>query len=216
MRNTVLGFAGAAAVALASPALAADLPPYPDGGMTYQRESHTYEQQYQRVAPRVVHRPVVQETIVVRRPIVVTPPHVVVEEYPVYAAPIYPPIVAYGGPGLRPRYFGPAPPLCWTSLRGGRRRTSPVVGNEKGPAKGLFLRSPFRSTLETTEPSALARETAQVRELSASGRSSRAGNWSWSKRSCRRGSLRRTGCQVRAGWRQRYPPSSHRLIRPLL
>ena len=81
MRNTVLGFAGAAAVALTSPALAADLPPYRDGGVTYQqRESHTYERQYQRVAPRVVHRPVVQETVVVRRPVVVTRPHVIVEE----------------------------------------------------------------------------------------------------------------------------------------
>ena len=122
MRNTVLGFAGAAAVALTSPALAADLPPYRDGGVTYQqRESHTYERQYQRVAPRVVHRPVVQETVVVRRPVVVTRPHVIVEEYPVYAAPIYPPVVAYGGPGLRPRYFGPRYHFAGPRYWGGRR-----------------------------------------------------------------------------------------------
>ena len=124
MRNTVLGFASAAAVALASPAVAADLPPYPDGGVTYQRESH-YEQEYRRVAP--VHRPVVQETVVVRRPIVVARPHVIVEEYPVYAAPVYsapvyaPPIVAYGGPGFRPRYFGPRHHFAGHRYWGGRR-----------------------------------------------------------------------------------------------
>ena len=103
MRNTVFGFAGAAVVsAFASPAFGADLPAYRDGGTAYQRESHTYERQYQ--APRVVHRPVVQETVVARRPLVVHQPYVIVEGYPVYAMP-YPPVVAYGGRGLRPRYF---------------------------------------------------------------------------------------------------------------
>jgi hypothetical protein len=121
MRKTVLGLAGAAVVALASPASAADLPLYQDGGTAYQRESHTYEREYRRVEPRVVHRPVVQETVVVRRPVVVHQPHVIVERYPVYATPIYPPIVAYGGPGLRPRYFGPRHHFAGPRHWGGRR-----------------------------------------------------------------------------------------------
>jgi opacity protein-like surface antigen len=87
MRNMIFG--AAAALALASPAVAADLlaPPRYSGGPTYEREVRTYEY---RSAPRiVVEEPsrVVSETVVVRRPVIVAPTPVVVEEYPVYAAP---------------------------------------------------------------------------------------------------------------------------------
>jgi hypothetical protein len=105
MRNLVYGVASAASVALASPALAADLPVtrYGEPGVTYQREVHKYE--YRQEAPRVVVRrpivtaPIVTETVVVRRPIVVIEQPVVVEDYPVYAAPVYaaPRVYAYGG-----------------------------------------------------------------------------------------------------------------------
>ena|SRR5262245_541485 len=89
--------ATAAILALASPAFADG-----DGGTIYQRDVHTYE--YQRAAPpvvverRVVPAPVVTETVVVRRPVVVVQPPVVVEDYPVYAAPLYrtPRVYAYG------------------------------------------------------------------------------------------------------------------------
>ena|SRR5215218_1870842 len=101
MRNTVFGLAGAVVAALASSASAADLPVFREGG-TYQRETHTYEREYQ--GRRIVDRPVAQETVVVRRPLIVQQPQVLVEEYPVYARP-YPPVVAYGGQWLRPRYF---------------------------------------------------------------------------------------------------------------
>ena len=116
MRKTMVGVAAVAMAALASPSSAADLPSYREGGVTYQRESHThtYEREYGaaprvRVAPRVVERPVVEETVVVRRPVVVARPRVIVEEYPVYAAPVYvaPPIYAYGGPRWRQRAWGP-------------------------------------------------------------------------------------------------------------
>ena len=104
MRKAILG--AASALALASPAVAADLPvtPYSEGP-GYEREAHTYERQ---TAPPVVVEeaaPIVSETIVVRRPVIVAPPPVVVEEYPVYAAPrVYaaPHVYAYAGyPGWR-------------------------------------------------------------------------------------------------------------------
>jgi hypothetical protein len=96
MRKAILGTASA--LALASPALGADLPvtPYSESP-GYER--HTYEY---RTAPLVI----VEEPapVVVRRPVFVAPPPVVVEEYPVYAAPpLYaaPPVYAYAGPVWR-------------------------------------------------------------------------------------------------------------------
>jgi hypothetical protein len=64
---------------------------------SYQQETHTYE--YKTAPPVVVAQPppVATGTIVVRRPVIVEPPRVVVDEYPVYAAPVY----AYVGPGWR-------------------------------------------------------------------------------------------------------------------
>src|SRR5437870_7983623 len=80
MRKAILG--AASALALASPAVAADLPVIPYSEVpSYQREAPAY-----RAAPPVV----VEEpapAVVVRRPVIVAPPPVVVEEYPVYAAP---------------------------------------------------------------------------------------------------------------------------------
>ena len=75
MRKSILG--AASAVALASPAFAADLPVTRYGEVpTYQREVHPYE--YRTAPPVVVARPapVVRETVVVRRPVVVAPPPV--------------------------------------------------------------------------------------------------------------------------------------------
>ena len=104
MRKAILG--AASALALASPAAAADLPVPPYSQVpSYQRETHTYE--YGTASPPVVVEappPVVSETVVVRRPIVVAPP-VVVDGYPVYAAPrVYaaPPLYAYAGPAWGP------------------------------------------------------------------------------------------------------------------
>jgi hypothetical protein len=100
MRKTILS--AASALAIASPAVAADLPvppPYTEAPI-YQRESHSYEY---RTAPPVV----VEEqppAIVVRQPVILAPP-VVVDEYPVYAVPrVYagPPVYAYAGPVWRP------------------------------------------------------------------------------------------------------------------
>ena len=89
MRNTILG--AASALALVSPAIAADLPVAPYGqAPSYQRETHTYE--YQTTPPVVVAEPA--PAVVVRPPVVVAPP-VVVEDYPIYAAPR---VYAYGGP----------------------------------------------------------------------------------------------------------------------
>ena len=103
MCKAVLG--AASALALASPAVAADLPVTPrySEAPNYEREVHTYEY---RTAPPVVVEPgpVVSETVVVRRPVIVAPPPVVVDEYPVYAAPrVYaaPPVYAYAGPVWR-------------------------------------------------------------------------------------------------------------------
>ena len=79
IRKAILG--AATALALASPAAASDLPVAPyTSGPTYERETHTYEH---RTAPRVVvaePAPIPTETIIVRRPVVVLPPRVVVED----------------------------------------------------------------------------------------------------------------------------------------
>ena len=103
MRKAILG--AASALALASPAVAADLsgtPRYSEVP-SYERQVRPYEY---RPAPRVVveSAPIVSETVVVRRPVIVSPPPVVVDEYPVYAAPrVYaaPPVYAYAGPVWR-------------------------------------------------------------------------------------------------------------------
>ena len=104
IRKAIL--AAASALAMACPAAASDLPVAPyGGGPTYERETHTYEST--RTGPRVVVAepgPVTTDTVIVRRPVVVPPPRVVVEEYPVYAAPrVYaaPPVYAYVGPRWR-------------------------------------------------------------------------------------------------------------------
>ena len=86
MRKMILG--AASALALASPAVAADLTV---------NSYRSYQEEYEyRTAPPVVveERP----AVVVRRPVIVAPP-VVVDEYPVYAAP---PVSAYAGPVWRP------------------------------------------------------------------------------------------------------------------
>jgi hypothetical protein len=99
MHKLILG--AASALALASPAVAADLPITPRYSEvpSYERELHTYE--YRTAPPVIVEEPA---PIVVRRPVIVAPPPVVVEEYPVYAAPrVYaaPPVYAYAGPVWR-------------------------------------------------------------------------------------------------------------------
>ena len=102
MRKSILG-AASAVLALASPAVAADLPVTPYSEIPT-RQALPYEH---RAAPPVVVEeaaPVVSETVVVRRPVIVAPPQVVVEEYPVYPAPrVYaaPPVYAYAGPVWR-------------------------------------------------------------------------------------------------------------------
>ena len=75
MRKAIL--IAASALALSSPAVAADLQvtPYSEGP-SYEREVYPYAY---RPAPPVF----VEETFVVRRPVVVGPPPVVVEEYPI-------------------------------------------------------------------------------------------------------------------------------------
>ena len=86
MRKMILG--AASALALASPAVGADLAVAPYG---------SYQEEYEyRTAPAVV----VEEppAVVVRRHVIVAPP-VVVHEYPVYAAP---PVYAYAAPVWRP------------------------------------------------------------------------------------------------------------------
>src|SRR6266404_9654789 len=98
MRKAILG--AASALALASPAVAADLPVtrYSETP-SYEREALPYE--YRTAPPVVVEEPA--PVIVVRRPVIVAPP-VVVDEYPVYAAPrVYaaPPVYAYAGPVWR-------------------------------------------------------------------------------------------------------------------
>ena len=109
MRKAILG--AASALALASPAVAADVPVTPYSEVpSYERSVQTYE--YRRAPPVVIEEPapVVSETVVVRRPVIVAPPPVVVDEYPVYAAPrvyaapqVYAarPVYAYAGPAWR-------------------------------------------------------------------------------------------------------------------
>ena len=98
MRNLILS--AASALALASPAVASDLP------VTSYSESYARSYEYRTSPPVVVEEsaPVVSETLVVRRPVIVAPPRVVVEDYPVYATPrVYaaPRVYAYAGPGWR-------------------------------------------------------------------------------------------------------------------
>ena len=89
MRKAILG--AASALALASPAMAADVAidheVHRSEVHSYEREGSTYE--YRAAPPVVVEEraPVVSETVVVRRPVVVAPAPVVVDEYPVYVAP---------------------------------------------------------------------------------------------------------------------------------
>ena len=94
MRKAILG--SVSALALASPAVAADLPVQP-------RYSEVPGYEYRSAPPAVVEEapPVVPETYVVRRPVVIAPPPVVVEEYPVYASRQFygAPLYAYAGPG---------------------------------------------------------------------------------------------------------------------
>lgn len=88
------------ALAIASPAMASDLP------VTGYRESYVRSYEY-RSAPRVVVEeaaPEVEETVVVRRPVIVERPPVVVEEEPIYSERrVYaaPPVYAYSGPRWR-------------------------------------------------------------------------------------------------------------------
>jgi hypothetical protein len=91
IRKAILG--AASAIALASPALAADLsvPPYSEVP-GYEGEGDAYAYGYGKAPPVVVVRP----------PVIVAPPPVVVHEYPLYAAPrvyVAPPMYAYAGPG---------------------------------------------------------------------------------------------------------------------
>src|SRR5215510_3189273 len=85
MRNAILG--AASALAVASPAVAADL------AVPRYSEIPIYE--YRAAPPVIVEGPA---------PVIVAPPTVVVEEYPVYAGPpVYaaPPSYAYAGPVWR-------------------------------------------------------------------------------------------------------------------
>ena len=109
MRNLILG--AVSALALASPAVASDLP------VTSYNESYARSYEYRTSPPVVVEEsaPVVSETLVVRRPVIVVPPRVVVEDYPVYATPrVYaaPPCICVRGPGLAWR-MGPSTSLPW-------------------------------------------------------------------------------------------------------
>ena len=74
MHKAILG--AASALAIASPAAAADLP------VTPYSEVPSYE--YRTAPPVIVEEPA---PVVVRRPVIIAPPPVVVDEYPVYAAP---------------------------------------------------------------------------------------------------------------------------------
>ena len=102
MRKAIFG--AISALALTSPAVAADLPATRYSEIpSYEEEVHTYGY---RTGPRVVVEqpaPIVYETIVIRRPVVVAPRPIVVEDYPVYAAPrMYAgPAYAYADPVWR-------------------------------------------------------------------------------------------------------------------
>ena len=80
MRKAILG--AASALALASPAAAADMPVTPYSQVPgYQGEAQPYE--YGTAPPVVVEEP---GPVIVRRPVIVGPP-VMVDEYPVYGPP---------------------------------------------------------------------------------------------------------------------------------
>jgi hypothetical protein len=92
MRKIILGVASA--LALTSPAVAADLQvtPYSDVP-SYERDVHPYA--YRTAPPVIVEEPA---------PVILARPPVVVDEYPVYVAPrVYaaPPVYAYAGPVWR-------------------------------------------------------------------------------------------------------------------
>jgi len=103
MQKAILS--AASALALASSAMATDLPVAPRYSEvpSYERGVPPYE--YRSAPPVVVEEPApVPETYIVRRPVIVAPPPVVVDEYPVYAAPrVYtaPYAYAYAGPVWR-------------------------------------------------------------------------------------------------------------------
>jgi hypothetical protein len=92
MRKMILG--AASALALASPAVAADLQVTPYSEVpSYERDVHPYA--YRTAPPVIVEEPA---------PVIVAPPPVVVDEYPVYVAPrgyAAPPVYAYAGPVWR-------------------------------------------------------------------------------------------------------------------
>jgi opacity protein-like surface antigen len=92
MRKMILG--AASALALASPAVAADLQVTPYSEVpSYERDVHPYA--YRTAPPVVVEEPA---------PVILARPPVLVEEYPVYVAPrVYaaPPVYAYAGPVWR-------------------------------------------------------------------------------------------------------------------
>jgi opacity protein-like surface antigen len=92
MRKMILG--AASALALASPAVAADLQVTPYSEVpSYERDVHPYA--YRTAPPVVVEEPA---------PVILARPPVVVEEYPVYVAPgayAAPPVYAYAGPVWR-------------------------------------------------------------------------------------------------------------------
>jgi hypothetical protein len=101
MRKLIL--CAASALALASPAAAADQPvPYQVPG--YQGEAQPYA--YETAPPAVVEEP---PPVIVRRPVIGAPP-VVVDEYPVYGPPrmyAVPPMYAYAGPAWHPGWGHP-------------------------------------------------------------------------------------------------------------
>jgi len=86
MRKAILG--AASALALASPAVAADLQ------VTPYSENPGYEQE----APPYAYGTAPPYAYGTAPPVIVVPPPVVVDEYPVYAAP---PVYAYAGPVWR-------------------------------------------------------------------------------------------------------------------
>jgi opacity protein-like surface antigen len=86
MRKAILG--AASALALASPAVAADLQ------VTPYSENPGYEQE----VPPYAYEAAPPYAYGTAPPVIVAPPPVVVDEYPVYAAP---PVYAYAGPVWR-------------------------------------------------------------------------------------------------------------------
>jgi opacity protein-like surface antigen len=92
MRKMILG--AASALALASPAVAADLQVTPYSEVpSYERNVYPYA--YRTAPPVIVEEPA---------PVILARPPMVVDEYPVYVAPrVYaaPPVYAYAGPVWR-------------------------------------------------------------------------------------------------------------------